>query len=787
MPRALALLLAIVVCCGLFGSALAESRTVTEVRFEGLSRVEEGAVKRVLRTRVGRLFTEKKVRNDIDSLHGLGYFSGIEVYKDVTEDGVAVIYKFQERPSVKKVELEGQDELDEDDINEAIDIKPYSILSYDKIFRNMDKIRNLYLDKGYFLADVEYRLRKEKNNQVTIIFKMYERAKVRVKKIEFIGNRKISDEELQEQMIIKTGNFLSFITSAGQFRQEMLERDAYMIGKYYADNGYINAKVKDSSVYVSPDRSYLVVTFTIEEGEKHFLGNVDFAGEVIFPQTKLRRLVGLKKGAIFNRSAFQQSMERLAESYKDLGYAYANVVPRTKVNEETRVVDVVFMMERGERVFIERINILGNTKTRDKVIRREMRIHEGDLYSGSGIRLSKRNITRLGYFETVEITEDPGKAPNQIVLNVEVKEKRTGTFQLGFGFSSVDSFVFQSQISQDNLFGRGQNLTLTAQIAETNKRFQLQFMEPYFLDSKFNLGFSVFSTQYQSTRQEDFGYYTQTVSGFSLTSGYPFTDDFTLFLSYGLDFTDLNINDPVHLHLFKDGLTSSITATLQYDTRNNRLFPTNGWLHQFSTEYADDWTGSDLEFTKFRLMHKFFYPLFWKVVFKAKVEWGYVVSLEEPKANSYGQKDYPGVPISERYLLGGIFTIRGYDYGTISPEIEAVPQSDPTNYPLKYNIGGNKQFVSNWELEFPVIEKAQISWVFFFDAGNTWSEHQQWFYLGQQHEDDNHLPLGLFMSYGFGFRWYSPIGPLRFEWGIPLTKRPEDEDIGFEFMIGNAF
>ncbi len=779
----------------LCGSLLAETTKVKEIRVQGLVRVEKESIRRAVVSRPGQPYSIKKIQEDIRSIYELGFFTDVQVDVHPTPEGPIITYMVEERPSVLAVKLSGNDEVDEDDINEVIDIKPFSVLSYDKIYRNIEKIRNVYIEKGFFLADVEHEVTPAENNQVVITFIIKERAKVEVKKIILMGNEKIPEKELLAQMLTKPGDILSFLTNSGQYRQEMVERDAYMIEKYYADHGYINVNVATPIVTLSADRTWIYVTIKITEGEQHFMGELDFGGDRIFPKERLRKLVTLEKGDVFNRSRFLSDMERVAAIHKNLGFAYTNVTPITKAHDDTKQIDVTMNVKIGSKVWIERIDIVGNTKTRDKVIRREMRIAEGDQYSITGINRSKRKIYQLGYFETVEITESPGSSDERIVLTVEIKEKRTGTLQLGVGFSSLDSFVFQAQIAQNNLFGRGQSLQLSAQISASNRQFMLRFTEPYFLDSRVNFSFSIFNQSYTYPNQGEFGSYSRSSSGGDLTLGYPILDDVSLFLMYTIKDVNLNVDDQVHLHLFKSGLTSSLTFIAQYDTRDNRLFPSDGMLHQLSVEYADSYTGSEIEFLKFTGIAKFFFPLykyidmwdFFKPVFKINAEIGYVMSLEEPNGDDRGNQDFPGVPIAERYLLGGIYTIRGYEFGSISPTIDVIAQDDPAGYPVKYLIGGNKEFFVNFELEFPLIEAAGIRWVFFFDMGNTWAEDQQFFYLGQSDQDPYNMPLGLYMSYGFGIRWYSPIGPLRFEWGLPVKKRPEDDTITFEFSIGNQF
>ncbi len=790
---------------------------ITSVSVEGTFRIEAGTVEisaKKAGLEPGAYLSPKLSKDAIDKIFAIGAFEDVAIYtqNDPSCSGcVKVLIKVKELPAIREIRYEGLDELSEDDVKEVMDIKPNEVVDELKIRRVEEKILNLYKEKGYNLARVSHRLEPVgSNNEVDLVFVMNERGKIYVKEVIIIGNQKVPDSELKQNLVLQEGNSFTWMTDFGILRQQYLEHDLFMIEKYYYDHGFVKAKVERPQIYISPDERFLTIVFHVTEGKQYKLGKVYFTGEMIckddFPKDlpcttetskedlvfsveDLKKRMRQKQGDIFNRTMFTEDLQKMSDMFMDRGYAYANLTPMPVFDEEKNTISLVIQMQRGPLVHIERIEIVGNTKTRDKVIRREIVISEGDLFSSTAIKVSKARIYRLGFFESVEIQTERGSREDRIVLRVEIKEKSTGTFNLGFGFSSIENFLFQAQIAQQNFLGRGQSLSLMALFSGQRRQFMLRFYEPYLFDTRTTFSISLYNQQLFYPSQTSFGSFSKTSQGGEIRLGYPVWRDLYLIGGYKLSYENIDISNRFHAHLFKNGITSAVLGSIMYDTRDNRLYPSKGQFHSLSMQYADGWSASELEFAKFTLVDRFFIPVWWKLVLKFNFEWGWVFSLEEkPDVNSpSGDRDIPIVPISERYLLGGIYSIRGYGFGSISPSIKVILQDDPGRYPSDYRIGGVKQFVSNIELEIPIIEKAGLKWIFFFDAGNTWAENEQWFYLGQPSKNEYDLPLGIYYSWGFGFRWYSPMGPLRFEWGIPLTPRPEDDPISFEFSVGSPF
>ena len=753
--------------------------TLTEIRVEGNRRVEVEAIKRALRNKVGRPFDASKTGDDLKSLWALNYFDDLKLLvQRLPQGGVVYVVRVTERPAVREVKLSGNDELSKDDFKESIDIRPYSILDVAAVRRNLKKIQDKYVEKGFFLAEVTYELSPVSNsNEVDVIYVIKEHAKVQVKEINFLGAKQVPAEELKSVMATHEGGYFSFFTNDGTYREEMFQRDLQVIQSIYYDHGFINVKVEKPIVSLSPDKRNIYITIKVEEGEQYNIGKLDFSGDLLVGKDVLAKKMVSEQGSTFNRSTLGKDIQAITDVYYDEGYAYANITPVTALHADSKTIDLTFDVQKGSQVTIERIDIVGNTKTRDKVIRRHLKVYEGELFSGSGMRRSKEKVTQLGFFETVEVTHKPGSDKEHVVIQVEVKEKSTGTFQVGLGFSNAETFIFTAQVAQNNFLGWGQTVSASAQLSGLRQFLQLQFFDPYFLDTNF-----IFSTDFYRTQADYFGF-VRNATGGSLGLGYYVMDDVSVNVGYTREYVqvepgrDFDAEVPL-ANQFRNGaaVTSALRLTAQWDRRNNRIYPSSGFLQFASVEFAPKFLGGDLLFTRYSAYSRFYFPLPLGIVLKTNATIGYIAQLDPLNP----------LPISEQYFLGGIQTVRGYTLRSLTPRILVGSSTRPDTSVRRFPVGGNKQFFFNLEIEFPIFEKVGIRGVIFYDAGNVFAADAKFF------QDDTYkLPLGLFHSVGFGFRWFSPIGPLRFEWGIPLNRRadsdPPDQPILFEFTIGNSF
>ncbi len=763
---------------------------VAAVEVEGNRRVEVDAIKAVLSEVPGRPLDPKQVQADIRAIMKLGFFSEVVVEARGDPKRPTLVYRVVEKPTVLETRIEGNDELSTDDLKDTVEVKPYTLLDSAQVRKSVKKLQEKYVEKGFYLAEVGYRLDPRPDNQVAVVFTVNEHAKVQVKEVNILGNAHVPKDDLTPYMQTQEGGYLSFLTSAGTYREEAWTRDQQAISAVYLDKGYVNVKVGRPTVQLSPDKRFLYASVHVEEGEQFTIGKIDFSGELFGLRPALEMLLQSRTGQLFARSKVGHDLFAVGDVFRDLGYAYANVTPLTNIDQKARIIDITFDVQPGQKVYFEKIEITGNSKTRDKVIRRELRIYEGELYSASGIKASKSRVTALGFFETVEITTKKGSADDKIVATVEVKEKATGTFQIGAGFSSYENFILTGQIAQNNFFGWGQTLSLSIQWSSLRQLGQIQYVDPYFLDTKWTFAFDLYATE---------GYYTnfnRKAIGGSMTWGYELSglawlvpwmarlEDVRVFGTYTNEFVTVSstVQGLQLYNSFKSGTTSALRLSLQIDKRDNRLFPTAGLYVMGSAEFAPPFLapeaifGSDVNlFSRYTVDARFYKPLFWGLVGRLKVSAGYIRNWDS---------QHP-VPISELYYLGGINSIRGYRMFSISPTVLAPVGPSPDAALSSIAVGGNKQLTINAEIEFPLFEKVGVKGVVFYDMGNAFPPGKI---------TDPAVPLSLYKSWGFGFRWFSPIGPLRFEWGFPLNRRRDpltgvylDNPVDFQFTIGNFF
>jgi outer membrane protein insertion porin family len=783
---------------------LAEGMTIRAIEVAGNRRVTAEDVRTYLKERVGMSFSAEALTEDVRELYGSGFFDDIEVDLVRGDDGVRLRFLVRERPSIAKVSFEGNQEIDNDDLKEGVEIKEATVLSQPAIRRSVQKIRDMYAEKGFFLAEASSTIIPMRDGEVEVKFKITEHDQVSVRRVTFIGNEHLSTEELRSLMFTGNSGFFLF-GSGGPFRQDAFERDVAVLSALYYDRGFLSVSIGTPRIMLTPDRSGIEVSITIDEGPRFRIRQLRVYergadGKEVEPidgRRNLRMMVRAKSGDWFNRAELLEDLQAVRTLYRDHGYASVEATPQTNLDPATHDVDVIVPVERGPLVHFDRIEIRGNTKTRDKVIRRELEITEGDLFSESKLERSRKRINALGYFERVDVSTEQGATPDRMNVYIEVGERPTGTFQVGAGFSSIENFILTAQVQQANLFGNGQSLSLQIQWSGLRQLANIRFFEPYLLDSPFSASIDLYD---QLRAYVDF---SQSSIGGALTIGYPLLEpELYAYLTYTAEQDQVSTQQTSTLlgtstrvsvfrslplaNLFNDGFTSSIRPSLTYDTRDNRLFPTAGVYVSASTELASSVLGSTNEFLRHRVTGRFYYPLGKGFVLKLNTEFGLVTS---PSAE--------GVPIFARFFLGGIFDVRGFLYRSIGPRVGLTASTDPNSVPIPNGapIGGNMQYYQNLELEVPIVDAVGLRGVVFTDAGNAWNLESNYCKASQaiRYAAINPCFNGwdsistLRTSWGFGFRWFSPLGPLRFEWGFPFKPLPYEQPSVFEFTIGNFF
>lgn len=751
---------------------------IGSLEVEGNRKIETDAiVARIGKLQAGKAYRDSNVSAAILDLFKSDYFNQVEIYKEVNAGRVRLLVKVVEKPSIFSISYEGNDAEKDEDLAEATGLKSFELLHQGRISEAQEKLQKYYENKGYFLAKVESKITEiKKDESVKLEFIIEENEKVKVKKINFLGNTKLQSGFLKDAMITKEGGYFSFMSGSGAFKQDAFDYDVRMLRQIYYSQGYVNVKIDRPMIYVSPDKKGLYITIRIDEGDQFSVGRVDFSGDLLYTREELFSAIQIDDSKIFSFDVVKRDLDALQEKYGDLGYAFANPIPKTRVLQDEKKVDIEFELDKGNKVYFGRIDIVGNSKTRDKVIRRELKIFEGELYHASRRRESLEAIKRLGFFEDVNFkTSSPESNPDLLNVEIEVKERNTGSLQLGAGYGSSTGLNFTGQISQSNFLGKGQNLAASLNLNSLGNFYEFRFTEPYFLDTSWLFGVEVYQ---KSSGASD---YNSNTTGGKLKLGYPVFEEVMGFFTYRYDYTKLteerDRNDIVitDRDLFPledtDGVTSAVGFSIEYDTRNDRFAPSRGMVVGGSIEYAG--LGGDLNYTKSVLVGKYFRPLFWDVVWRNNLVYGIVrTNNSDP------------TPFNQLFNLGGPYDLRGYRFDTVGRRRAS---ENYYNY-LKANTtlsdeqarilsmrqyGGEQQLYYSLELEFPLIAEAKIKGVVFYDVGQA----------EDQITDDQ-----FFSDIGFGFRWFSPLGPLRFEWGFPLNRDVNfHEPSNFEFSIGNSF
>lgn len=730
--------------------AMATDFKVSDVLIEGNSRIETSSILAVVSVQAGELINMAAVDQALHDIFALGYFEDVAAELTEVQGAKIVTYVVKELPLIRRIEFEGNDELKTDKLRPLVKIRTPSLYNRLKVLDSIREIKNAYIEDGYHAAKIEPLLVTDIKNEATLTLKIEEGEQVLIRELKFIGNTVFDKGDLVDKIETRERWFLSWLTGRGAYLEDTMEIDIERIKAAYRDAGYQDVKVKPAQVALVEDK-YLDILIEIDEGSQYHVGNVTVTGDMLRSEEELLRAVKLKSGDVFNRSLMRDSILSLTDFYADNGYAYANVAPLTTKNKKDLLIDLNLEVEQGTQVFVERIKIRGNTKTRDKVIRRQVVLAEGDLYSAKRIKETNRRVRNLGYFEEVNVTNKPGSAEDQTVLDVEVKERATGTFSVGLGYSSVDKLIAQGSVSQDNFLGRGLKLKVSGSLGGSSTTYSLGITDPYFLDSEWTLGFEV----YKSEREYDD--YDDNRTGAAIRAGHPVTRNSKLYLTYRYEekeiiITDDDIDSAIILDSEGESTLSSVTTEWVRKNTDDYQDPSRGGITKVSLEYAG--LGGTDNFFKSVASHRHFFPLFWGTVFSVHGEVGYITRTSDES-----------VPLGEKFFLGGINTIRGFETREVGP----TDPDDSTEF-----IGGEKMGYFNFEYLFPIAKELGLKGVLFYDTGNAWDESENYF-------------SDMRNSVGAGIRWLSPLGPLRFEYGYNLSPRNDEKDSVFEFSIGKAF
>ncbi|MFQ5455507.1 MAG: outer membrane protein assembly factor BamA [Nitrospirota bacterium] len=724
---------------------------INRVEVSGNRKIESSTIKIRLKSKEGNILSQDILKEDIKTIYNMGYFNDVSVKKEESEDGLKIIFMVTERPIVTEITYEGNKEILTEKLKEKVTIKTNDFLDEKEAKLNAENLQRYYYEEGYHNAVVTPVINKIDEDKSSVTFFIKEEAKSYIKNISLKGNKVFSSRKIRKVMDTRRYFWLtSWLTQSGIYNKEKLENDIEEIKDLYLNNGYLNIQVGRPLVTLSDDREWFFIEIEIFEGEQFRIKDIGFVGNHILSDRELMKIINLKEDDIAKKERIRDDIGIITEAYGERGYVFAHIVPQITTDEESKTADIIFEVSEGEKVKVREINISGNDKTRDKVIRREIKLDEQDTMNTRLLRRSFQRLYNLNFFENVEITpEQIGK--DQMDLNVSVIEKSTGTFSIAGGYSSVDKIVGIVDVTIGNLFGRGQLLKTKIETGGVRKSYSITFREPYLFDYNLSARFDLFN------QQRKFDTYTEKRIGGDIIFGKPFTEYVRGSLSYkreGLEVFDIiDTASTDVLNQRGKTLTSSIGLTLSRDTRDNFINPSSGSKNFISIEQAGLIMGGDNDFIKIIGDSSKYFP----------IKWGTVLSLHSRIGYAEGIKDKP-LPLGERFFVGGINTIRGFDFGKAGP-IDITGEA----------LGAHKELIFNIEYLIPLVPEAGIKTLVFFDAGKGFGENEG--------IDIN----GLRYSTGAGIRWISPIGPLRLEWGYVLNRRPGETQRPIEFSIGSLF
>ncbi len=726
-----------------------ESPLIKSIAIRGNKKIEIETIQTKIKSAVNSPFSQEAVQRDIKSLFSLGYFDDIKAEIEPFEGGIKLIFVLKEKPTITSIDFQGNKEFEADKLKEKITITPGAIANYSLIMDNVEKIVLFYQSEGYWLVNVLPVIRNVSDDSVALTFKIDEGKKVKIKKINIEGNQAVSSKEIKKAMETKERWLFSFITGSGVYKEEEIKADIERIRELYHSKGYIYVAISDPAVTLSTDKKDIYIKILISEGDQYNVGEVSFKGNKIFGNAELYKQIKTAPEKIFNRTLLRNDIDAMLNLYMEKGYARADIDPQINVNTEQKLVNITFSIVEGEIFRVGRIDITGNQRTRDKVIRREMRLDEEDIFNNKLLKRSYQRITNLNFFESVELTPKLRNEEKLIDLDVQVKEKLTGMLTIGGGYSSVDKFMVMGEISQTNLFGKGLYLKLRGDFSSIRTNYNLSVTDPWFMDKPISASFSIYN--------EVFKYpdYSKKSTGTAIGFGKELSEYIGGKIIYNLE--KVNITDVAAdaSSLIKEQggskVTSSISPSIWKDTRDNFLDPTTGSKNALYTTFAG--LGGDNYFVTTSVDSLWYFPVIWDTTFSLRGRFGYASGFAGKK-----------LPLYERFYVGGINTVRGLGLG------EGGPKNDKGE-----KIGGNKELILNAEYIFPIEKNVKLKGVLFFDAGKAFDN------------SETVSITALRTTTGFGVRWMSPFGPIRLEWGFNLAPKTGESRNKVEFALGGLF
>jgi outer membrane protein insertion porin family len=740
---------------------------ITKISIRGNTVIPENTILSQIDSKVGLPFNPKVVTEDIQSIYNLGFFSSIEVDTKNVDGGIHLTFILEERPFISSIEFQGNKKLKADKLEEVLTLPssdlsdPFKLKFYpDKIKEDIENLKQLYREKGFYNAQISSDLVPDPSapgEKVILQYHIQERQKVNIRKVTFEGNMVFSEEELRKTMITRKKGIFSFITGSGKYEKETFEADLERLRYFYADHGYIDMQVTDYSLDFQDETGNLYITIVVEEGDIYSIHTVEISGNTVYSTKDIQKETHVSPDEPFSRSKIRKDIMAIADLYAQKGYltpisekteGKLLIDPMIKVDRENRLVDLTYSIREGIPHFVNRILIAGNQKTRDKVIRRELKLQEGKLFNSKEMKQSQQRVVNLGLFEDVEFNLAEGPEPNTVDLDIDITERSSiGAFNFGGGWDSIDKWVVTGGVSASNLFGLNHSLDFSTTLGGKSQTFNISYTMPRFLDSKYLVGLDAYNLK------RDYDAYDSQRTGGGIRFGRSLSDTIFGTVKYRFEQVDITDVEEEASTRIKEAegssRTSSTTLLLKRSTINNVWLPTKGMITKLSGELAGGALGGDNDFYKTILDHNLYIPLFKDVALRFKGELAYVTE--------YGSSD--DVPIFERFFGGGANTIRGYEERSIGPK-------DENDEPL----GGDKRVVLTSEVIVPVSKQIRV--LSFFDMGDVYGS-------------DEDIDISTFRkSIGLGLRFYTPFGLLKFDWGYKLEREEGEDSNEFHFGIG---
>ena len=746
----------------------AESFVVKDIRIEGLQRVEPGTVFSYLPVQVGERFTAEKAADSIKALYATGFFRDVQIQAQ----GDVLIVIVDERPTISRIEFTGMKEFDPEVVRKSLrSVGVADARFYDKalIDRAEQELKRQYVSKGLFAAEVVTTVTPGARNQVSIFFNIDEGPVAKIKEINFIGNKVFSESTLRSQMQLQTGGWLSWYSKDNLYSKQKLTADLETIRSYYLNRGYLEFVIESTQVSITPDKRDIYLTISIREGNKFNVKNISLAGELLGKEKEFQSLLTIKAGDTFSSAKLAESTKAIAEKLGSYGYAFAVINPQPDIRRDLNEVDITLVIDAGRRVYVRKVEISGNSKTRDLVIRREMRQFESAWFDSEKIRISKERIGRTGYVKDSEITtSDVPGSPDQVDVNVKVEEKPTGAISIGAGFSSTEKLILTAGINQENAFGTGTSIGLNFSLGKINQSLALSQFDPYFTEDGISRYTDFFYRSNKPLYYVGDPDYQIKSFGTNLKFGVPYTEVDRVFYGTALEFFDIYVtqNTPQPYQTYVQDWGQSVPGRLQTynipvnvgwarDGRDSALIPSKGSLQRLSAEVGTPL--GNLLYYQLNAQYQQYHSFSKGNILSFNGEVGY--------GEAYGSKPYP---ITKNYFVGGIGSVRGYAPGSLGPTY--FNTTTGTFLPT----GGQSKIVTNVEYTFPVPGSGAdktLRLFTFADGGNAFQD----------------INLVLKYSYGVGLSWISPLGPLKFSYGIPVNAQPTDRIQRLQFQVGTAF